>query len=476
MKPIVMMLLSLFLPLLLQAQANTHNAKVNLIPPEPQQTTIVPSQHLMRLQQSLPVPSTNIPVEADNLLEKRLYDDYMQQNWQDLAKVLPVYRRQVNHDEVLADFTEAAMLRATFYSHSALKLYERILAVYPDYHFVRLAYAQALFEDYQYREADKQFSVIPIKGLHPNTVKLLKNYQAQIKQRLKPQLSIGFNYEKNNNVNNASNIKTIQVNGLTWQKTENSLPQSATGLRYRFGLSTIFPLGGNNRFRMAISSNGIYYPKASDYNENTLRLSMGYEYTQQRHTWLISPYYEYNLYGGKPYSQGKGIKWQYHYRPNRNWEYQVEQNMMWLRYVKLSDYDMWHYGLSFAIQYMQPNYVLYSAMGYGHDHTQAPEYRHHRKWIILGGQYVWHNQFGIQLTLSHSQRDDEIAHSYVSRTQDIKRKDKSNTIQIGIFRPKWQWNGIVPMLNWQYSRTESNIPELYQKQTQQWFIGVEKGF
>lgn len=90
---------------------------------------------------------------------KQIEQQFVKKDWISLHDKLAKYRLSKNHDPILADFVEASLLiEVNHRPDLALPLYEKILTQHPDYIFVRLAYAQALFADKQYALTEKQFA------------------------------------------------------------------------------------------------------------------------------------------------------------------------------------------------------------------------------------------------------------------------------------------------------------------------------
>lgn len=391
-------------------------------------------------------------------------------DWKKLQQLLPLYRQQNTHDPVLANFAEAIFWRNQGYPARALPLYVIILHEHPDYQFVRLGYAQALFEDRQYQNAKQQFAQIDITTLHPKTAKMLKAYQRAIEKKYSLTFSGNLSYEKNDNVNGASKKRELIINGLVFQKNEDSLPKRANGIAYQLGTSKLFPIDGPHHLKLGIKGNGIHYFEMSKFNEEHIRLYTAYINQSKRHTWKIEPYYEQGWYGGNRYNKMKGFSLQYQYEPTFNWQIILNGNYAYIKYKDYEDVNNHQNQLGATLVYQKPTYYLYAGIFRQNNNTQSIDWKNHRNHLLLGGQYLFNDKLGLQIATRISNRKFQTINDYAG----IKRKDKEKYLRLGLFNPQWEWHGFLPILNWQYEKTDSNIPELYQKENKVLYLSVEK--
>ena len=68
---------------------------------------------------------------------------------------------------------------------------------------------------------------------------------------------MSLQYEATDNVNNAADAREIEINGRIWRKTEESLPQSAQGLRYGLGVERERNLGGHHFIYGRVHGDGV---------------------------------------------------------------------------------------------------------------------------------------------------------------------------------------------------------------------------
>ncbi len=402
---------------------------------------------------------------TDSDIEKSL----ITQNWNKLSKDLIIYRKQEQHDAILADFAEAGMWQGKRQPQKAIRLYEKILAKHPDYDFVRLAYAQSLFDDKRYHDADNAFVKINKSKLHPQTAHLVSQYQQAIKRKYKIKIDGGLSYESNDNVNNAATSPTLLVGGLTFKKDEDSRPQKAKGVNYELSINKLLPVYQHHHAEIGAGISGIHYFDQSQYNEEQLRLSVGYVNQNKQHTWKIKPYWEKSWYAEKPYNYTIGLQGQYQYDPSDYWQLRLSGDYAKIKHNQFSDFDTHRSQANITLLYQQPSYYLYSGIGKRKDNAVSPAWDNRRYSFLFGGQYTGQH-IGIQTSGSIAKRQFDEKHDYANK----RRKDTEYQLRIGLFNPQWTIYDITPIFNWQYNKTDSNIPDLYSKSKQTFFMSFDK--
>lgn len=166
-------------------------------------------------------------------------------DWQSLDELLHTYQSSAEYDPILYQYALGAWHRSQFNHHQAIAVYRQMLADNPDFHYVRFDLALMLFEDKRYDEAKSELMAVkPL--LNADMQALTERYLDQIDKRNKANTSFNVNYEKTDNVNNASPATQVRWQGKTWKKTAESLPQKATGVRYGFDIAKDKQLRANH--------------------------------------------------------------------------------------------------------------------------------------------------------------------------------------------------------------------------------------
>ena len=190
-----------------------------------------PQAAVDRVERYRPVALRGNAALATALINRAL----MAQQWDLLAELLALYAQAEGYDAVLYDYARGAWLRSQQRYPEAIALYRGILAQQPDLAYPRFDLGVMLFENRQYREADAELARAKPDLAEPMQ-QLVERYQAEIARQQRWQPQINLQYEQTDNVNNASAERDIVLNGVRFVKNEESLPQSAHGLRYGVGL------------------------------------------------------------------------------------------------------------------------------------------------------------------------------------------------------------------------------------------------
>lgn len=409
-----------------------------------------------------------ISLSAEEAIEYAL----IQKDYEFLEQYLPMYRQQANADVILADFAQAAMLRQQFYPHSALPFYEKILALRPDYDFVRLAYAQALFEDRQYDLARTEILKINQSLLSENSRILLDKYLQEIDKFYRNQYRFEASIEKNDNINHAGKHENIVVQGLVLSKNPKSLPQSDTGMQLSADIHRLFPIYGAHHFQLGANLNALAYADSKDYNEYKSRIFAGYRYQTLRHQWDVKPYIGKNWLGSDDYNKELGMNVEYKYRFHPNWQARFGAGISHEKYDELSHLNANKYHANAMLLNQQSNYYLYGGIAANRRRTQSEQERETQASLFTGGQYVFENSFGIRADWQVVSRKFDQANTFYPNA----REDIEHRARLGVFSPHFSWQGITPILNYQYVNTDSNLSELYDKTNSRVYFSIFKDF
>ena len=190
---------------------------------------------------------------------------------------------------MLYDYARGAWLRSQQRYPEAIALYRGILAQQPDLAYPRFDLGVMLFENRQYREADAELARAKPDLAEPMQ-QLVERYQAEIARQQRWQPQINLQYEQTDNVNNASAERDIVLNGVRFVKNEESLPQSAHGLRYGVGLGREMNVGGNHFIGADAGFDGVHYWDNQAYNEQSLRLGGAYRWRDFHQNAGVAPF------------------------------------------------------------------------------------------------------------------------------------------------------------------------------------------
>ncbi|WP_231998435.1 surface lipoprotein assembly modifier [Neisseria animalis] len=265
------------------------------------------------------------------------------------------------------------------------------------------------------------------------------------------------------------------MNGKTWQKTADSLPQSAHGIRYGLSVSGEKNLNGNHFAHLEVGGNGVHYWDNQEYNEQTIKLSAGYKFQNSRYAWRVTPFAEQNWLGGSRYNRVIGTNVSYSHRFNNNFRLMLSSGQYWKTYHDehiASRYNSRtpHFQTT-LFHTVSPRWLSYVGTGWNHELAEETEQSSIRKSVHLGTIKTFPNGLGMRANLSYARRTFDAPGSLVYH---FNRKDHEYQINTSLWHHKFTWHGFMPQLNVRYQKINSNMSGFYSRKNLQWFISVEK--
>ncbi len=392
--------------------------------------------------------------------------------WQNLAKIIDEYSQIDNHDKVLIDFSLAKIFRAAKKYPESFGYYEAILENHPDYTFVRLDYAQALFENKQYQEAKIQFNRLNKDEMLPITAKSVENYLSAIDKAQQNKIDLMINYENNNNINQVSDAKTLTIDGKIYQKSQNSLPISDEGLRYHTSIERVNNVGNNHNIVSSGYVSGVHYFNHNQYNEQNLEFGLGYRHQNANALLEVMPMAYYSNYDGSDYNRGYGIKLNAQYDVNDKWQARFYHNTQDLNYEDYADLDgIRNYTQINLLNYSNNYYFIYGIF-YSDENLVNKAYQSKRLGGSIGVEYRKNDNLGIQLRYSIAQRQFAQAHELTG----VLRRDYEHNYHLALFSPKISYKSWTPTLNISYRHTDSTMDDWYGYNNLRLFLSAYRRF
>lgn len=419
-------------------------------------------------------PATNPEQQAqhEQVLSTLINQSYAQKDWTQLRASLVEYEQLAGHNRTLLGFAKAMLYRLDGKHDKAHDLYASILHEHSDYTFVRLAYAQSLYENKQYKQAQTQFLQIDKSLLLPPTAAMVDNYLTRISEAQKISPNIMFNYESNGNINNAGDSQVLSLYGNTYQKSASSLPIKDHGIRYRLGINKDSNITGNHYLTTGLQTDGIYYLNHPEYSEQSLEANIGYSYRNARTSAHITPSIDHTRFDNKPYYDKYGIQTGLRYMLRPNLQGRAEYGLSYTNYRNHNDYDSVRHHPQVSLMYFKNNYYLFGSLYHINDIANQDENSSKRYGISLGGEYTAPSGLGVQTNYSIAQRSFGAKHGLAGKV----RQDIEQNLQIGLFHTKLQYKTIRPMLTWGISDVDSNIDELYSRRSNKVFVSLRSSF
>lgn len=409
-------------------------------------------------------------------LEEQINRAVVARDWDTLKTLLESYRALPDFNPVLHDYALGGLRRSQLRHGEAVSLYRGILAKHPDLAYPRFDLGVMMFENKQYREARAELKRAK-PDLQPPMQQLADCYLASIESAQSWQPDVSLQYEQTDNVNNASSERVIEWNGRHWNKTADSLPQKAHGIRYGAGISREINMGGHHFVYGSLSGDGVHYWDNQDFNEQSLRLAAGYKNRSAVQSFGIVPFAEQNWLGGKRYNRETGINTDFSRRLNEKWRLSLNAGYIKKYYRNSGSAARYNSHMPLAgatLAYSAPkNWLLYGGADWSHDMTKEAEQASVRKGIRFGAVKAFENGFGIRTNLRYARRTFDAPGSLVYR---LTRKDHEYQVNASIWHNKISWKGLVPHLNFRYLKIDSNMSGFYSRKSMQTFVSVEKQF
>lgn len=410
-------------------------------------------------------------------IEQQIEQAILQQNWQNLDKHLAVYRGLPDFDEILYDYAQGAWLRKQGKQAQAIERYRTILKKNPDLVYVKLDLALMLIENREYARAKQLLDELEQASLSSSLIALLSDAKSKLEERERWTPSWSFNYESNDNINNASTDKNITWLGRQWQKDSSSLPISAKGIRYGATLSKEQNIGGNHNMMVEANLAGVAYWDKPNYSERTLKGAVGYKYADINKTWCVTSFAEQNWLGAKPYTQNRGLLLHYGRAIDQSSYFQSFANYTKKSYQELSlanRYNAADLGVGMSVSHRLSNGTLiYGGIDGLRERTIDPEMAFVRSGWHAGVTHDFVGGFGVNASMRYGKKTYDVPSTLV---YNFIRQDVEYQPALTLWHKKLTWQGLRPELNIRHLTVESNMPAFYSRQGLSYFVSVEKNF
>lgn len=463
-------LLFVAVPSMAQTLPDTTNVPTDLpavLPHETIDWAVMPTPHAQT-----PIAEMVSVQSVGESAEDQIGQMVVEARWDELLVALAEYRMRDGHDAVLYDYAMGAMLRAQGRHTQAISHYERITAdasmVFP-----RFDLAVMYFENKQYRDAARTFHQVREQLPEPMQA-LVDRYLSAIRTAQKVDVDFGLNFERTDNVNNASDLSEIVIGGATFVRTADSLPQSATGLRYDVGVSRELSVGGRHHLYGSVSADGIYYWDNQDYNETNLQAQLGYRHKTARTTWSLTPFVGESLFSDARYTTQYGTSGSVSHRYNDKWQLYINGAHSRKSYhddALAARYDG-HANDALMMAMYQPNqhWLYYAGIEARRERLLDASESSNRQGYRLGATYI-NDQFGVQAVYRQTTRKFLAPNFWYGQVRD----DKESQLSASVWLNRLNYRGFVPKLNYRILRTDSNL-DLYDRDSKAWFVTIDKMF
>lgn len=463
-------LLLIYPTLLLSAYADTlpnldDNTKIAL-PIAPKQS--IKTQNITNIYNHIDTSNDDI--------EHRLGQAILQKDDRVIQQLLSQYQELPNADKIMVQYAQAVLYEKRLQLKQAIRIYRKILSDNPSLNAIRFELAKVLFDDKQMIAAKSQFEKVKSENPPELVQKLSDLYLNAIQKQSQIQINLSLSYLNDNNINNANHAPFI--GDTPFKKSQQMFPQSATGVSFGLDIQKDFNLSGNHYVRAENDLISKYYWDNQDYNDIINRTSLGYLYQNDQNRWAVLPFYEKRSYANQSYKSSYGVRGEY-----THWLSSSHQLSTALEYTK-NNYDDYHQ-LNGNSRLLSATYLwlvnakryVYFGADVSQENTQEKNQTYHYQAMRMGVGQEWGKGVSSRIGVNFGKRqyqDKAVIGGIIPL--DVVRKDDEFLLNIALWKRDWYFFGVTPRINYQYKKTNSNIPSMYSTQKNQVFISFEKSF
>lgn len=449
-------------------------------PPEntavPAAVDIRPEDHRqVQVPASVSSTVTNEQLRSDPGLAGRFLSQAVDdERWDVVRSLLPIYRAAPQRDTVLLAYAEGALARHDGEYAKAIAVYREVLAANPNLTRIRLDLARMLFENRQYEAARFQFEKARSEHLPEAVLGNVQRYLEAIDRVAGWSGSLGLSYLNDDNVNNASRGRYIDIGGRQFRRNDDAYPQRGHGVDYSASLLRDFALADHHSIRFQGQADGRSYWDNHRFDDVTARSYLGYSYSDANQRLSLLPFYEKRWYGTQPYSAGAGFRTEYSRVLSPNW-----QSGSAFEYQHLG-YDDPRYGyldghallLSSTLGYaFSSRLALYGGADVGEQVTRSDSDTNHFSAVRLGFEAELPWSLAASLSAGEMRRVYEAENDIFA----VRRRDTERNYLLSLWHRNIYFWGILPKLNISYRQVDSNI-DYYSYDQKRIYLSATRAF
>ena len=272
----------------------------------------------------------------------------------------------------------------------------------------------------------------------------------------------------------------MEAGGRTFRKNPESLPQTARGIHCGISAERTLPLAGHRKLGLTTRLDGRHYRDNRRYGQTALYLAPAYRYETRNTAYRIAPFVRRQWLDGRRYLQSHGISQNLNIALNNRSQ---SQTALTVRRDRYRDADLRGYNgriitLLQTLVYNGSNRTAYGGIALT-DNRMQKDYLSSREWDLHTGWAREWPQLGISVHAAYGREQYRAApgpNTAVRIFYPRRRRDRSVQLDVSVWKPKWQYAGFTPKLNFSFRRTKSNMPTFYSRNRKQVYISVEKSF
>lgn len=424
---------------------------------------------------------------AEPNIEIAIFKAINQKNHVALQQLIQAYKQNKTASHTMLLFAEAALLAIKGKVSQAIAAYQVLLKHEPNFVRARLDLAKLYYQDGLLIKAQAEFQHIKTHKKLPKAV--IKNIQAYLKtikkrQSVNATVSLGLGYARNLNESSESSTCLFRLpNGQCGYERTTPKAINSTGINYQATLKQNWHSQGHSGMTASFLAFGRAYAStaANDRDFTTLNVSAGYRYADFQREIVLAPLVELrhenkqNLYAA--YGLRLGV---YHAlplswlgRPARLYVDAERKNFKYKESYQNNDGIQNSVYSTLSIQ-TQPQYtgsLWFLSADYINRSNQFKANAYNQAGLGVGYQKQWQNLAATVSAKRHWRK-----HKAKNALLNKQRKDKKYSLNVRLSSTKFAWQGFVPSLNLQYVHNNSNVDWLYDYQTSEIWLKMQKVF
>lgn len=279
--------------------------------------------------------------------------------WGKVREFLQRYRNLSDHKPQLVLMAEGLLARSEGKTAAALEKIQAAHETAPEDVRINLELARLYGEDNQTRESQAQFEQVVKTDIPPETREMVQGYLAALEQRRRwhGSISIGGGYNDNINQGNGKRECVGMFMGQCFSYRSLPEPVGSAFWQYSAVAAKQIPLRGHHNLLLRGLSYGTKYRRddtqsepPEPYSENTAALYAGYQYTDSRHDFTFTPYFEHYYRGSRSRYRAWGAETGWERNLNAKWSLNARAEGRRVKYLEqerqyYSDYTLYTGGV-----------------------------------------------------------------------------------------------------------------------------------
>lgn len=390
-----------------------------------------------------------------------------------IEHLINIYASFENKDLILLIYAQSRLNHLKGNYKESINGYKQILSLNDKLSPIRLYLIEALLENHQFDLASKELNLLSMDSNLPEEIKqTIDKYKLIIDDELSFKFTFQINYISDKNINETSNDEYIKIGDKLFKRDEKSLPQAGKGISYNYGIEKDYKIKDQNFLLMSLQNNGKYYYNQNDYNDNIVRMNLGYKFEDAIKTINILPFYQDRFFGNNPYNHtiGNSVNSSF----NLNKEFKLIPTFEYGRnfHEDRIFLDGYYYYESLGSNYILTNQTtFFNNFSIYDNHTKDSSESFVRKNLKFGFYHDLTLDFCTEVSFSIGNK----IYDNDNNIFNIRRNDNEYTEFISFWDKEFKIFNLTPKFNIEFNKNSSNI-NIYNYTNNKYFFSLEKLF